>query len=103
MNKVLDVHSQRFVHELICIRSRTESAPNAVLDDGARAIADDGVAASLQRQQECGLPCAGAACDHYSRHAEVPSPVFATPNGLRFSSRAPKSVGWRRRLGCLLP
>src|SRR2546425_7161491 len=36
MNKVLDVHSQRFVHELIRIRSRTEPAPTAVVDDGAR-------------------------------------------------------------------
>src|SRR5215510_2224468 len=80
MNKVLDVHSQRFVHELIRIRSRTQPAPTAVLNDGARAIANDGVAASLQRQQERDLPCAGAACDHYSRHAGVPSPVFATPN-----------------------
>jgi hypothetical protein len=43
----------------------------------ARAIADDGVAARLQRQQERGLPCAGAAGDHYSRHAEVPSWVVA--------------------------
>jgi hypothetical protein len=76
MNKVLDVHSQHFVHELIRIRSRTQPAPTALLDDGARAIANDGVAASLQRQQERGLTCPGAACDHYSRHAEVPSPVF---------------------------
>ena len=47
MNKVLDVHSQRLVRELIRIRSRTQPAPTAFLDDGARAIADDGVAASL--------------------------------------------------------
>ena len=80
MNKVLDVHSQRFVRERIRIRSRTQPAPAAILNDGTGGIADDGVAASLQRQQERGLPCAGAACDHYSRHAEVPSQVFATPN-----------------------
>jgi hypothetical protein len=72
LNKVLTVHSQHFVRELICIRSRAQPAPTAVLDDGARAIADDGVAASLQRQQERGFPCAGAACDDYSRHTEVP-------------------------------
>ncbi len=78
MNKILDVHSQRFVRELVRIRSRTQPAPTAVLDDGARAIADDGVAASLQRQQERGLPCAGAACDYYSRHATVPCPLSLT-------------------------
>jgi hypothetical protein len=55
MHKVLDAHSQRFVHERIRIRSRTQVAPAAVLDDSARAIADDGVAARLQRQQERGL------------------------------------------------
>src|SRR5215510_13534847 len=93
MNKVLDVHSQRLAHELIRIRSRTQPAPTALLDDGARAIANDGVAASLQRQQECGLTCPGAACDHYSRHAEVPSPVFATPNDRVHQARAA-----RRRL-----
>jgi hypothetical protein len=79
MNKVLDVHSQRFMRELIRIRSRTQPAPTAVLDDGARAIADDGVAASLERQQERGLSCAGAARDYYSRHAEGAPLVFATP------------------------
>src|SRR5262249_60848893 len=34
MNKVLDVHSQRFVHELIRIRPRTKPAPTAALGDG---------------------------------------------------------------------
>jgi len=66
MSKVLDVHSQRFVRELNRIRSRTQPPPATILDDGARAIADDGVAARLQRQQERGLPCAGAAGDDYS-------------------------------------
>src|SRR4030095_11758191 len=80
MNKVLDVHSQRFLSERIRIRSRTQSAPAAILNDGTGAVADDRVTTSLQSQQERGLPCAGGACDHYSRHAEVPSPVFATPN-----------------------
>ena len=70
MNKVLDVHSQCFLRERIRIRSRTQSAPAAILNDGTGGVADDRVAASLQRQQERGLPCAGAACDHYSRHAE---------------------------------
>ena len=74
MHKVLDVHAQRFVHELMHNRSRTRVAPPAILDDGARAIADDGVAASLQRQQERGLPCARTAGDDYSRHAELPLP-----------------------------
>jgi len=66
LHKVLDVHVQRFVCERIRIRSRTQPALKTVLDDGARAIADDGVAASLQRKQERGLPCAGAAGDDYS-------------------------------------
>jgi hypothetical protein len=64
------------LRELVRIRSRTQPAPTAVLDDGAWAFADDRVAASLQRQQERGLPCAGAACDYYSRHAEVPRPCL---------------------------
>jgi len=76
MDKILDVHSQRLVRELVRIRSRTQPAPTAVLDDGARAIADDGVTASLQRQQERGLPCAGAACNYYSRHSEVRRPYL---------------------------
>src|ERR1051326_3705293 len=80
MNKVLDVHSQRFLSERIRIRSRTQSAPAAILNDGTGAVPEDRVTTSLQSQQERGLPCAGSACDHYSRHAEVPSPVFATPN-----------------------
>jgi hypothetical protein len=42
LHKVLDVHAQRFVREFRCIRSRTQVAPKAILDDGARAIADDG-------------------------------------------------------------
>ena len=66
MHKVLDVHAQRFVRRLIRIRSRTQPALKAVLDDGARAIADNGMAESLQSQQERGLPCAGAAGDAYS-------------------------------------
>src|SRR5579863_3056702 len=49
MHEILDVHSQRFVRELVGIRSRTQPAPAPVLDDGSRAIADDGVPASLQR------------------------------------------------------
>jgi len=62
-------------------RSRTQPAPNAILDDGARAITDDSEAALLQRQQKRGLSCARATGDDYSRQAKVPSPVFATPNG----------------------
>jgi serine/threonine protein kinase len=58
--------SQRFEREARAIA--------AVLDDSARAIANDGVAASLQRQQKRGLPCTGATCDYYSRHAEAPRP-----------------------------
>jgi hypothetical protein len=73
MNEVLDVHSQRFARELIRIRSRAQPAPKSVLDDGARTIANDGVAARPQRQQERGLSCAGAARDDYSRHAEMTS------------------------------
>ena len=46
-NKVLDVQSQRFARELSRIRSRAQPAPPAILDDGARAISDDGVAARL--------------------------------------------------------
>src|SRR5262245_24757490 len=87
MYKVLDIHAQRLVHGLRRTRSRTQPAPNAVLDDGARAIAGDGVAAGLQRQQERGLPCAGATCDDYSRHLGLPSWMLATPNGLGFSRR----------------
>jgi hypothetical protein len=59
-----------------------------------RAIADDGVAARLQRQQERGLPCAGVACDDYSRHSELPSWVLATPNGLPFSCRGLGRTDW---------
>jgi len=66
MHKVLDVHAQRFVRELRRIRSRTQPALKTVVDDGARAIADDGIAARLQCKQERGLPCARAACDDYS-------------------------------------
>jgi hypothetical protein len=46
-------------------------------------------ATSLQSQQERGLPCAGGAGDHYSRHAEVPSPVFATPYLVSAESSGP--------------
>jgi hypothetical protein len=76
LNKVLDVHSQRFLRERIRIRSRTQSAPAAIPNDDTGGVADDRVTTSLQRQQERGLPCAGGACDHYSRHAEVFSPVL---------------------------
>jgi hypothetical protein len=71
MDVVLDVTAQHLLHELMRFRSRSQSAPAALLDDDTGAIADDGIAASLQRQQERGLPCAGAACDYYSRHAAV--------------------------------
>jgi len=81
LDKVRDVHAQRFTHKLMRNRSRTQPAPNAILDDGARAITDDSEAALLQRQQKRGLPCARATGDDYSRQAKVPSPVFATPNG----------------------
>src|SRR6266545_1248239 len=69
-NIVVDVHAQRFVHKRIRLRSRTQPVPEAILDDGARAIADDRVATRLQRQQERGLASSGATGDHYSRHAE---------------------------------
>jgi hypothetical protein len=52
----------------------------AILNDAAGGIADDRVTTSLQSKQERGLACAGRACDHYSRHADMPSPVFAKPN-----------------------
>jgi hypothetical protein len=48
MNKVLHVYSQRFLRERIWIRARTESAPAAILNDGAGGIADDRVTTSLQ-------------------------------------------------------
>jgi hypothetical protein len=82
MNKVLDVHAQRFVCELKRVRPRTQPAAAAVLDDGARAVADDGVAASLQCEQERGLADAGAACDHDSRHA-VMACVLPRPDVVR--------------------
>ena len=78
MNKVLDVHSQRFLPERIPIRSRRQSAPLAILNDGTGSVADDRVTTHLQSEQERGLPCAGGARDHDSRHAQVPSPAFAT-------------------------
>jgi hypothetical protein len=77
MNKVLHVYSENFLRERIWIRARTQSAPAAILNDGAGGIADYRVTTSLQSKQERGLPCAGSACDHYSRHADVPSPVLA--------------------------
>jgi hypothetical protein len=54
MNEVLDVHSQRFLRERIRLRSRTQSAPAAILNDGTGGIADDRVTTSLQSQQERG-------------------------------------------------
>jgi hypothetical protein len=48
----------------------------------ARAVADDGAAASLQREQERGLADAGAACDHDSRHA-VMACVLPRPDVVR--------------------
>jgi hypothetical protein len=56
MNKVLNVHSQRFLRKRIWIRSRTQSAPAAILNDGTGGVADDRVTTSLQSQQERGLP-----------------------------------------------
>jgi hypothetical protein len=48
MNKILHIYSQRFLRERIWIRSRTQSAPAAILNDGAGGIADDRVTKSLQ-------------------------------------------------------
>jgi hypothetical protein len=48
MNKVLHVYSQGFLRERIWIRARTQSAPAAILNDGAGGIADDRVTTSLQ-------------------------------------------------------
>jgi len=48
MNKVLHVYSQDFLRERIRIRARTQSAPAAILNDGAGGIADDRVTTSLQ-------------------------------------------------------
>jgi hypothetical protein len=48
MNKVLHVYSQDFLRERICIRPWTQSAPAAILNDGAGGIADDRVTTSLQ-------------------------------------------------------
>ena len=48
--KVLDVHSQHLVHELVRAWSRTQTPRETILDDRARAIVDDGVPASLQRK-----------------------------------------------------
>jgi hypothetical protein len=48
MNKVLHVYSQRFLRERIWIRARTQSAPAAILNDGAGGVVDDGVTTSLQ-------------------------------------------------------
>src|SRR5215213_4231256 len=79
-NIVVDVQAQRFMHERIRIRSRTQPVPEAILDDGARAIADDGVATRPQRQQECGLASSGATGHHYSRHAQMPPWVLSMPN-----------------------
>jgi hypothetical protein len=39
MNKVLNVYSQDFLRELIWIRARAQSAPAAILNDGAGGIA----------------------------------------------------------------
>jgi hypothetical protein len=41
MNKVLHVYSQDFLRERIWIRARNQSAPAAISNDGAGAIADD--------------------------------------------------------------
>src|SRR5215467_1329990 len=97
MNKVIDVHSQRFLRERIRIRSRTQPASAAILNDGTGRVADDRVTTSLQSQQERSLPCAGRACDHYSRHEEVASPCFATSiNGTPISiSRSALTCGAR--------
>ena len=48
MNKVLRVYSQHFLRERTWIRARTQSAPAAILNDGAGGIADDRVTTSLQ-------------------------------------------------------
>ena len=48
MNKVLQVYSQDFLRERIWIRAGTQSAPAAILNDGAGGIADDRVTTSLQ-------------------------------------------------------
>jgi hypothetical protein len=48
MHKVLHVYSQDFLRERVWIRARTQSAPAAILNDGAGGIADDRVTTSLQ-------------------------------------------------------
>ena len=77
---VLYVDAQHLLREFMRLRSWTQSALSPILDDRARAITDDGVPASLQRQQECGLAYAGPAGEDYSRRAGVHLCVFVTPN-----------------------
>src|ERR1700674_632592 len=89
MNKVLDVHSQRFLRERIRIRSRTQSALAAILNDGTGGVADDRVTMSLESQQERGLPRAGASGDHDSRHAAVPA------RGRIAVTTSPSITAWR--------
>jgi len=48
MNKVIDVYSQRFLRERIRIRSWTQPASAAILNDGTGGVADDRVTTSLQ-------------------------------------------------------
>src|SRR3974390_3485757 len=48
MNKVFHVYSQDFLRERIWMRARTQSAPSAILNDGAGAIANDCVTKGLQ-------------------------------------------------------
>src|SRR6185295_11861253 len=86
MNKIFDVDSQRFLRERVRIRSRTQSAPATILNDGTGGVADDRITTSLQSQQERRLPCAGGACDHYSRHAEDVNSLSRCTIGGRFRS-----------------
>jgi hypothetical protein len=48
IDKVLHVYSQNFPRERVRIRARTQSAPAAILNDGAGGITDDRVTTSLQ-------------------------------------------------------
>src|SRR5258708_13363624 len=47
MNKVIDVHSQRFLRERGRIRSRTQPASAPILNHGTGGVADDLVTTSL--------------------------------------------------------